>query len=205
MPCLALNAIIHQRYSSSHALAPTRNLTYTTICRPLDAPIPSCHSMHAWMPYLPDVSNSLSLIQKIYMSISPCIHAYRCVSHWTGLLVWDIALSVCYVSSSLMSHNTCDTRCFLRWILTRSYMSSQWFFHCHRLVAVIISCCIILLMKCWLWLWGIMDNWHVYDFRYWDTYHPQLVSNGMQCIQYNFHGNRLYTKHWIGDCSLEYQ
>ena len=53
--------------------------------------------------------------------------------------------------------------------------------YCHKFADDTISNCITLLLKCWLWLWGIIDNQHdtsinICGPRYQDIHHPQHVS-----------------------------
>ena len=40
-------------------------------------------------------------------------------------------------------------------IIILTYMPCQWLFYCHRLVNGMISNCITLLLKYWLWNWGV--------------------------------------------------
>ena len=104
------NATISQRYSSSDALAPTKILMlHTTVYRPSDSHIASCHPTHAHVPY--------------FQSPQTCIHArylinreigHYLIIHGTGLL--DV-LANCKVSSSYLSYNTFETRCFLFYLV----------------------------------------------------------------------------------------
>ena len=80
-------------------------------------------------------------------------------------------------------------------------MPCQWLFHCHRLVDGILSYSMTFLLKCWLWFWVVMENQHVISIKIWgsryrNAHHPQLISDVMQGLYSDFHGNKLCTKNW---------
>ena len=171
--------------------------------------------MHMCIPFLSGVSHSLSLYTNninghnflVPSNVYPCMLPY---CHGAGLPVWDIILvNVRY------PHHICHTT-----LLTQDALSSAqwslllanqlngfpilftlWISCCHRLVDSMIRNCIALLLKCLLWVWGIIDNWHVitvniWGTRCWNTHHHQLLSDGTQYVHSNLHSYKLCAKYW---------
>ena len=132
--------------------------------------------------------------------------------HETVLLAQEKnLLAYSSVSPSCMSYNTNDTRylhlCPVSILVNKSaelfsdLICLVNFSPMATVMERMISYCIALLLKCRLYFWDVVNNWHVISIkiggpRYWNTHHSQLILDLMQGFNSNFHCNKLWIKYW---------